>query len=803
MLQDEKFVTLYLRSRPLRLAYLVTCLDDLKDAVNLYSHTWGGAANALLPVTDDEEKTQQLRNSLTKFDPDYILSTAGKCIPSTVKYILDSYPARHYSIQQECIYEFVNNEESIDLHIGNLSSSHRVKMPHIVPVLNSLYSGRVSDIGIHIVESPSSEFDLELSLQAGIISQSYRKNLIQYLGAKVLKNPQNAESFFQISLGLSTSLNPALLTLQNTKKQYKGDLFNSGWLNEPYALCLFLHEKENLDIATSFWNIRWFLPLNKLLIPKQAFVEKIEYFAELFLLIMPSIEAVYIAVHMLEKHEAEILCSNVKNVVSRVAGREIKVWLSYKNFYSEIRKVSIYTGSQKISSQRLHSDGSVRFLPEIPSGLEMEEFAFGYDAELHSEAGKRLLFPKSSAITTLLSNSLDRIEYYDKEKIGFPSLSLRSTDIGIAGIATTGRECRLYIHPDSAIISKHLKSSVEIEIKANRYTRYAEGFIKILGGIEKIYSLIYKGGIETLLALCSKNSAQSGQDTASLANFIRDRVQIEHKKALFIINTQLPELLKSGLVRRGISLKCPTCDLETWYPISLLDEFIKCQGCFEKFQLENLKKHEYSYMPNELSRRLIDNGGIAVLATASLFLTSYPPSFIQFGGDLFEPSQPNNFAEIDLIAIAGEICAIAECKYFPKLDSEEQVTKALSSSDGLERAIKVAERIGAKIVLLGVSTNLEASDHNIVESLKKGVAGLRENAQAKGIGVDLWLTGSGVNRDPFTAINLENLILKDTEHESNYIYERGVGELPCSYFIGAVKPFNEETLRTWKHQLLS
>ena len=80
---------------------------------------------------------------------------------------------------------------------------------------------------------------------------------------------------------------------------------------------------------------------------------------------------------------------------------------------------------------------------------------------------------------------------------------------------------------------------------------------------------------------------------------------------------------------------------------------------------------------------------------------------------------------------------------------------------------------------------------------------LRENAQAKGIGVDLWLTGSGVNRDPFTAINLENLILKDTEHESNYIYERGVGELPCSYFIGAVKPFNEETLRTWKHQLLS
>ena len=284
--------------------------------------------------------------------------------------------------------------------------------------------------------------------------------------------------------------------------------------------------------------------------------------------------------------------------------------------------------------------------------------------------------------------------------------------------------------------------------------------------------------------------------------FLRDKIKIEHKKAQSIINGQLPDFLASGLVRRGTSLKCPLCDLETWYSLSSLNEFIECQGCLEKFQLENLEKYKFSYVPNELSRRLIENGGIAVLATASLFLMAYPPSFIQFGGDLFYSSQKNNFAEIDLIAIAGDILAIAECKYFPRLDSEEQVQKALSSKNGLEKAIKIAERIGAKIVLLGVSTNLENSDQTIVESLKKEVARLQECSKGMGIGVYLWLTGSGVDRDPYQAINLGNLIPRNPQNKQKYIHDRGVGELPSSVFGSTVNPFDEGVLKTWKSQLL-
>ncbi len=805
MLQTEKNITLNLRSRPLRLAYLVTCLEDLKDAISLYTHTWGGAANALLAVADDEEKIKQLKNSLIKFDPDYIFSTEGMNLPVKVKELLQGYSVKHYCIRQESIDKFINSKESIYLHVGNANSEYRVKLPHIVSILKSLYSSQVSDSEIYVLDSLSSKFNLELSLQAGTVSESYQKSLIEHLGAKILPTPQNVESFFQTSLCLSTSINPTSITLLNTTKQHRTELFdfNSGWLDQSSALCLFLYEKGNLDIATSFWNVRWFHPLNKLLISKQLFIDNLEHYTKLTLLAIPSLKAVHVALATGDRNKAENLQKNIKDRVSAVAKREIQVWLSYKNFYEEVRKVSVYTSSPKISSQRLHSDDSIRFLPETPSGLETGDFAFGYDAELHSEANNRLLFPKSSAICTLLSNSLSKIEYYEKNKLDIQSFSLRGTDAGVAGIATTGREYKLYIHPDTAIISRYLKNSVGVDIKANRHTRYAEGFIKRLGGLGKIYSLACEGGIETLLALCSKGSNQGGLEISNLANFLRDKVQIEHKKAQNIINTQLPELLASGLVKRGVSLKCPICDLETWYSVSSLDEFIKCQGCFEKFQFENLRESKFSYIPNELSRRLIENGGIAVLATASLFLRANAPGFIQFGGDLFETNQRNNFAEIDLIVIAGEICAIAECKYFSKLDNEEQITKALSSIDGLEKAIKVAERIGAKIVLLGVSTNLEASDQQMVKRLQKGVADLQKDAQTKGIGVYLLLTGSGVNQDLFTSINLETLLPTNSEYdESKHIYQRGVGELP-NYREGKVDSFDEVILKIWKSQLLS
>lgn len=240
MLQaEEKIIALNLRSRPLRLAYLVTCLEDIENAISLYTHTWGGAANAILPVYDDEEKIKQLQKSLIKFDPDHILFTHERELSSNVKHILDNYPALNYSIHRKEIESFVKQEDNIYIRVGNLISFTQAKLPHIVSTLNSLYPNPVSNIDLNVVELFPSEFDLALSLQAGIITQTYQQGLIRHLGANVLKTPLNCEDLFKISLCLSTALNPALLTLENLRIEERGTFHRSGWLDEPLACLLY------------------------------------------------------------------------------------------------------------------------------------------------------------------------------------------------------------------------------------------------------------------------------------------------------------------------------------------------------------------------------------------------------------------------------------------------------------------------------------------------------------------------------------------------------------------------------------
>jgi hypothetical protein len=801
MISDEKSVAINLRSRPLRLVYLVTCIDDLRDAISLYTYTWGGAANAILYVSDEEDKIHELKRSIAKYDPDYILSTEGKDIFSEVKKFLKNYPAIHRILRQKEIEDFVNGQDIIKLITRNLTSGTLGKLTSTATVLESLYPSKINDSEIYILENVPSEFSLEISLQFGDISQHYRQGLIQHLGAKSLLAPKNSESFFKAKLCLSKSSNPILLTLENIKREHKGDWHNTGCSDHLFSLCFFLYDDEDIGMMTSFWNARWFQPSNKFLVQKKSFICNLEEYIKLAFLAMPLIELVHISANIIDRDEANDLYKNIKNIVEKIVKREVKIWLSFKSF-SNIRKISSYTSSPKITSQKIALDNSLCFLPEVPKGLEADNFLFGYDLEIDFTGGNKLVYPKSSVkISTLLSNSLDTIEMYKNEEKKSPSLSIRGTDYGISGIGVTGKECKVYLHSDSVIVTNYMKDKAGIEIKSNRHTRYAEGFVKRLGGIEKIYSFTNNGGIETVLSLCSKKSDQSGQCLSSLVSFLRDQLGIEQKNAQMLIKSQLKDLLKKGLVKRGIALKCPICDLETWYSISSLSEFVECQGCLDEFQLDDLDKYLYSYQPNQLTHRLISNGGIAVLATANSFLTTSPHRFIQFGGDLFKPNERQNFGEIDLIVMAGETCLIAECKYFPKIDSEEQIQIALNDTSGLKKAIIIAKNIMANVVILGITTNLEKSDEEIINKLKEGVSEIKVDAETKGIGVYLLFTGKGSDKHPLINVNLQNLIPGNVNRIYESIYECGLGSLPSTYPLITSNQFNEEVLKSWKDEL--
>ncbi len=50
-----KLASIDIQSRPLRLVYLVANREDILDAVTLYTHIWGGFANAIFPIPSNEQ----------------------------------------------------------------------------------------------------------------------------------------------------------------------------------------------------------------------------------------------------------------------------------------------------------------------------------------------------------------------------------------------------------------------------------------------------------------------------------------------------------------------------------------------------------------------------------------------------------------------------------------------------------------------------------------------------------------------------------------------------------------------------
>ncbi|MEQ9553924.1 MAG: hypothetical protein RIM23_30425 [Coleofasciculus sp. G3-WIS-01] len=193
----EREVTLKLKSRPLRLVYLIRNRDELMDAVTLYTHVWGGAANTIFPVPENEEEADTLRFALKSINPDYIL-VPREGIPSYVSQVLKQSTGLLRPISSPEVQRHIQSSRSDFLLLRDGTVSH------IGLICQKLYPSGLNKSNICLVESGSA-FDLEVALQCGIPSQPYRDYLVQYLAADVFSCPQTIEQLIKLSLLLPRS----------------------------------------------------------------------------------------------------------------------------------------------------------------------------------------------------------------------------------------------------------------------------------------------------------------------------------------------------------------------------------------------------------------------------------------------------------------------------------------------------------------------------------------------------------------------------------------------------------------------
>lgn len=722
---SEQEVTLKLNSRPLRLIYLIRSRQDLINAVTLYTHVWGGAANGILPIPENDLEADTLKLTLKYIDPDYIL-VPRKGIPSYVSQVLEQSPALQSPIGDEEVQQHVNGPKPnlLRLHGGTLS--------HIGLLLGRLHPNGLDKSNIRIVE-PGGPFNLEIALQGGAPTQVYRDYLVQQLAGEVFSSPHTIEQLIKVSLLLPRFNNPTSLTMIETRQSWEALQPYIVWTTDRETLCLFLDDGQDIGVATAFWNYRWLFRENKLFLPREKFLIDVATHASLIVEIMPSIRAVFVTTPI-DREGALALYSTVKNAFA-AAGREVLVKVFYRDFRFDSLQGAVSCGGTFNFTRQIVPDGSIRFDLPVPFGHENTDLTFGYDAEVKFVSGRRFSIAATPAASVLLTNELWRIERAENNQDDLGELWLRrdfpirATVKGITGTAVAGRECRLYIPADDVVITRQLKDA-GFEVKTNKHTRYAQGFVKRFGGFEKTRLFVNQGGLNIISVLRHPQAKEGGLNFQQIVEFTSQH-GISKEKARNLLEQQLPLLLSSGLVRRGYSLRCSHCDLTDWYSIEDVGEFVECLGCAESFQL-SLKKPEFAYKPNELAARFVEEGGQAVLMTADILWQIEPSTFIKFGGDILRPSEQRPFAEVDLFWVTGDAFILAECKSYHDIKQEE-IAKI---KDSLEKNLQVATLINAQVVILGVVTN--SFD---ISSLFATVAEVSEKAKEKKIGVHLALNG--------------------------------------------------------------
>jgi hypothetical protein len=736
---------LKLKPRPLRLVYLVNTTTDLKNAVTLYTHLWGGFSNAIFPVPDDTDKLILLQYALESINPDYIF-LPEQDIPENVTEILDEFPSFCLKLSSERIEDIANlNDHLIGLPLLTVNGSKIAEFPHIIYMLNSVYRNPLSDTNICLI-SNNSTFVNEIFLQFGRPLNQYQGYLKNHLNARLI-SINSIEALLKASLLTATRIFRDSLSMTKMEIIYTEYSVFGGIGDHEKVSNLFLYEYDDINIATSFWNYRRrdIGYSNKLLLPKKDFIENLEQCISVLSNFFLSMQELRIYIN-LSQDESINLAKQIHTIFQEF-NRNIFVVVFYHNSGFDFQPGSVYSSKPIITTREISTlDKSIRFSPVVPSGHENSNYLFGYDAEIEFTSGKSFSAPFTQTSAVLLSNHIQQIKYSENSPLlkdwqQRKTQPVRPAEKGVTGLVYSNAECHIYLPESEEIIARWLKSKGFI-FKLNDHTRYAKGLINRFGGFDKTRDLIMSGGAKIFRAFgtsesdikgskLSHKSEQSGLKYSQIEGSLKQKLNLSQADARKIVKQNLPALLEAGLLYRGHPLKCPTCGLEDWYKLEKVNEFIECNGCAENFQLESLTSLEFAYKPNELAARFLKTGGEAVLSTAVFLSLSWLASYrdIQLGGDISRLGEKQSFAEIDLFILVKNVLILAECKSWRVIDE----SKANDIIKHLEKVIETAVLVNAKVVVLGiVTTSITCDLHSLVSDVA-------QNATEKGIGVHLLL----------------------------------------------------------------
>lgn len=657
--------------RPLKLAFVIhesIPLDKFQKIVEYQSTLWGGRNNLFVPTDGKKIQRDWLRN-LKNHNADTLILCQTDGIEysgSLINQLTKDYDALRINIW------LIDRGDFTQQHFDGIQDENGLTSV----VLLSHFTRKEKPVSIEtsnaavLVGDSTSPYHLYLALNHGSLSDKYLTSFVDIFKANQIEINQLTTllEYIHIAKELQAKFTPLSLSGFGTKTSE-----NLYPYDRPKGVNLFvIGNRQILDLCLA-WNFKLTPSLFKrssdsveLVLPKADLMDDEKFEKLAYEINSGSLQSF----NQLHLHNLSLSSKSIEGLKQRFS-KAIKAMSIH--IQRELPPVAVTRVSNKETAiDILTEDGHFMARNERPEfdssvfkGNWVNEFQF------KDSLNRSISFPDSSKLNSLLSINLPQSLL---DHFGFLG---RQTNNGLAFRVNSGSSFVSGRLPDAFETISAFFEDRSLTTKLNANHSY-------ITGLQQMFSEI--GG--------QKNFAdQSIREMLWTTARCTTSLSLSDLKALLKRNdeTLLDNLIKVGILLRGVELVCENCGLRHWYSVDLLYEVVNCIGCRRKVRLPLGSNFTFRLNQLAVSALLVGGGMTLLLLEYLLSKHSLSKPVSAFGIDVFKANSSNNFAEIDLFAYLNGEVVLAECKDFRNGFSKKQYKEAMQQVKKLVRVAKVME----------------------------------------------------------------------------------------------------------------
>lgn len=264
--------------------------------------------------------------------------------------------------------------------------------------------------------------------------------------------------------------------------------------------------------------------------------------------------------------------------------------------------------------------------------------------------------------------------------------------------------------PDSWTILECIFLDAGYRCEPSDKGKFALGLLHLIGSIQNLRIISSSTVYELLEEICSYKGTKRkyfAERKVYSHNFFRNRLGA----ATEVI---LKWLIDREVIFRGITLKCPKCQLSKWYELDRIDKIWRCDGCLSnQIPPLSLSSGNWQYKINELYAMGHDQGFITHLLTIYALLPEalladitkthtlgyHPGIKIKAMSDEAKNKTEISEMELDIVSIINGRLIIGECKSLGQDITLEEI----------QRYAKLANQLQCSRVIFAKPSDLSES----------------------------------------------------------------------------------------------